>query len=352
MSQTTAFAKPYLETPEFEEKLDRLAEIAIRGGLGLTPGQQLVMTATLDAVLLARLITKHAYKAGASLVTTLYTDEPSALLRFQYGAAASFDAAPSWLFEGMAQAFRSGAARLAIAGNDPSLLSKQDPDKVGRANRATSKAYKPALEMIATMKINWTIVAAATPAWAATVFPNLPQEEAVARLWEAIFKASRVDQPNAVAAWKEHDQKLHARAERMNAKRYSALHFRGPGTDIRVGLSDGHIWLGGGSTAQNGVYCIPNMPTEEIFTTPHKDHVDGHVTSTKPLSYQGTMIEGISVQFEDGKIIKAGATRGGEVLTKMIETDEGARRLGEVALVPASSPIAASGLLFLEHAVR
>jgi len=348
MTSTTRLAKPELvHTSEFEQNLDRLAEIAVRAGLGLAPGQELLMTATLDAVPLARRITEHAYKAGASLVTTLFADEPSALLRYRYGSDASFDAAPSWLYEAMAQAYRSGAARLAIAGNNPSLLSKEDPEKVSRVNRATSKAYRPALELISRHEINWTIVASATSEWAAAVFPDLPRDEAVAKLWSAIFAASRADQADPVAAWKKHDANLHARAGRLNEKRYSALHFRGPGTDLRVGLADDHLWLGGGTTAGNGRYCIPNIPTEEVFTTPHKDRVDGHVTSTKPLSHLGTMIEGISVRFEAGKVIETHAARGEQVLQRMIETDEGARRLGEVALVPHSSPIASSGLLFM-----
>jgi len=348
MAESTALAKNrFIDTPEFDRNLDRLAEVAVRVGLGIAPGQELVMTATLDAVPLARLITAHAYKAGASLVSTLLTDEELTLLRFRYAPDVSFDAAPSWLYEGMAQAFRKGSARLAITGNDPSLLSQQDPEKVSRMNRATSKAYRPALELIARHEINWTIVACATPAWAAAVFPNLSRDEGLARLWEAIFAASRADQPDPVAAWKKHDADLHARAERLNEKRYSALHFRGPGTDLRVGLADDHLWLGGGTTARNGRYCIPNMPTEEVFTTPHKDRVEGRVTSTKPLSHQGTMIEDISVRFEAGRIVEAHAARGEQVLRRMIETDEGARRLGEVSLVPHTSPIASSGLLFM-----
>jgi len=348
MTSTTAFSKgQFARAPEFEKNLDRLAEIAVRSGLGLAPGQELVMTATLDAVPLARRITEHAYKAGASLVTTLFTDEEATLLRYHYGPDASFDAAASWLYEGMAQAFRKGAARLAITGNDPSLLSKEDPEKVSRANRAMSKAYRPALELITRHEINWTIVACATPAWAEAMFPDLPQDEGLARLWSAIFAASRADLPDPVAAWKAHDANLHARCDQLNKKRYSALHFRGPGTDLRVGLSDGHLWLGGGTTAGNGLYCIANMPTEEVFTTPHKDRVEGNVTSTKPLSHQGTMIEGISVQFKAGKIVEAHASRGEQVLQRMIDTDEGARRLGEVSLVPHSSPTASSGLLFM-----
>jgi aminopeptidase len=334
-------------TPEFEQNLDRLAEVAIRSGLGLTHGQELVLTATLDAVPLARRITEHAYKAGASLVTVLYMDEEASLLRFHCGAEDSFDAAPAWLYEGMAQAYRNGAARMAITGNDPGLLSREDPERVSRVNRATSKAYRPALELIARHEINWTIVACATPAWAAAVFPDLPKEEALAKLWSAIFAASRVNRADPVTAWREHDANLHTRAEYLNEKRYSALHFRGPGTDLRVGLADNHLWLGGGTTASNGRYCIPNIPTEEVFSMPHKDRVDGRVTSTKPLSYQGTMIEEICVRFEAGRIVEAHASRGNEVLQRMISTDEGARQLGEVALVPHSSPIASTGLLFM-----
>jgi aminopeptidase len=332
---------------DFEIRLDRLAEIAVKSGLGLAPGQEVVMTAPIDTLPLARKIAEHAYKAGASLVTTLFTDDEQTLARYRYGAEASFDTAASWLYEGMAAAYRSGAARLAITGANPSLLSKQDPEKVGRANRAMSRAYRPALELITRHDINWTIVSAATPAWAAAMFPHLPADQGLAKLWDAIFAASRADQADPVGAWKKHDEKLHAWASRLNSKRFAALHFKGPGTDLKVGLADDHLWLGGGTTAGNGNYCIPNMPTEEVFTTPHKDRVEGTVRSTKPLSHQGTMIEEIRVRFEHGKIVEAHAAKGETVLQKLIDTDEGARRLGEVSLVPNSSPISASGLLFL-----
>jgi aminopeptidase len=329
------------------ENLDLLADVAVHVGLGLKPGQELVMTASLDSVALARRITEHAYRAGASLVTALFSDEESALLRYQHASDASFDHAAKWLYDGMAAAFKSGAARLAIAGVNPALLSNEDPDKVGRANRAVSQAYRPALELITRHEINWTIVPGATPAWAAAVFPNDSPDEALRKLWNAIFATTRINTPDPVSAWRAHDAELQKRAAFMNAKRYYALHYRGPGTDFRLGLADDHEWLGGGTTAGNGVYCIANMPTEEIFSAPHKDRADGTVTATKPLSHQGTMIEGIQVRFEKGRIVEARATRGQEVLEKLIDTDEGARRLGEVALVPHSSPIAQSGLVFL-----
>jgi aminopeptidase len=209
------------------------------------------------------------------------------------------------------------------------------------------QAYRPALELITRHAINWTIVASATPAWAASMFPEDAPAAALEKLWDAIFQTTRSILTIPVAAWKTHDAGLHKRAAHLNEKRYAALKYRGPGTDFTLGLADDHLWLGGGTTAGNGLYCIPNMPTEEVFTTPHKDRAEGRITATKPLSHQGTMIEGIHVRFEKGRIVEARATRGQEVLQRLIDTDDGARRLGEVALVPHSSPIAASGMLFL-----
>ena len=329
-----------------DARLDRLAEVAVRVGLGLKPGQEVVLTAPLESVPLVRRLTEHAYKAGASLVTTLLSDEVTTLARFQHAPEGAFDHAPAWLYEGMAAAYRQGAARMAIGGENPALLAQQDPDRVARANKARSVAYQPALELITNFAINWSIVCYATPAWAQLMFPDEPPEQATARLWDAIFAASRVDEPDPVAAWATHNAALHARTALLDAKRYDALHFKGPGTDLRVGLADGHLWLGGSEPAKNGVVCNPNIPSEEVFTTPHLGRVDGQVRSTKPLSYQGTLIRDIAVRFEAGRIVEATASSGQNVLEKVLGTDAGARRLGEVALVPHSSPISASGLLF------
>jgi aminopeptidase len=333
-----------------QQKLELLAEVAVKVGLGLKPGQELLMTASLDSLALARRITEQAYRAGASLVTTLYTDDEAALMRYHFAPDASFDHAATWLYDGMGAAFKSGAARLAVSGGDPTLLSNEDPEKVSRANRAVSQVYRPAMELLTRHAINWTIVAGATPAWASAMFPSEASDApdvAMAKLWEAIFETTRINTPDPIAAWKTHDADLHHRAAHLNEKRFAYLQYRGPGTDFRLGLADDHLWLGGGTTAGNGLYCIPNMPTEEVFTTPHKDRADGIVTATKPLSHQGTMIEGIQVRFVEGRIVEAHASRGQEVLQRLIDTDDGARRLGEVALVPHSSPIAASGMLFL-----
>ncbi len=330
----------------FDEKLDRLAEVAVRIGLGLREGQELIMSAPMEAVPLVRRITEHAYKAGALLVTAFYSDDASVLARFAHAPDASFDYAPAWLQDGIAAGFRSGAARLAISGTNPALLASQDPAKVARANVAASKAGKAAMELITRHEINWTIVACATPEWARLVFPGELEKVAVAKLWEAIFLASRVAVDDPVVEWEEHGARLKERVDLLNAKRFSALRFRGPGTDLTVGLADEHLWAGGGTTARNGVYCQPNIPTEECFTTPHKDRVDGTVRASKPLSHQGTLIENIAVRFEGGRIVEATATAGEDVLNRLIGTDDGARRLGEVALVPHSSPIAQSGVLF------
>jgi aminopeptidase len=330
-----------------DENLDLLAQVAVQVGLGLKRGQELLMTAPLDALPLVRRITEQAYRAGATLVTTLFTDEEATLARYHFAPDESFDRAAKWLYDGMGEAFKSGSARLAVAGGNPGLISKEDPEKVGRANRAVSQAYRPALELITRHAINWTIVASATPAWAAALYPGDTEEAALAKLWDLIFYTTRIDREDPVSDWRAHDAILQKRAAFLNGKRYAALEYRGPGTDFRLGLADDHLWLGGGTTAGNGNYCIPNMPTEEVFTTPHKDRADGTVTATKPLSYQGTMIEGIRVRFEKGRIVEAQATKGEEVLRKLIGTDDGARRLGEVALVPHSSPIAASGQVFL-----
>jgi aminopeptidase len=332
---------------DFETKLDRLAALAVRVGLNLRAGQEVVMTAPLDAMPLVRRIAEHAYKAGATLVTPLISDDAVTLARYRHAhPETAFDVAPGWLFNAMADAFRGGAARLAVVGEDPTLLAGQDPEKVARANKARSIAYRPALELITSFAINWNLVPASTPGWARQVFPELPQDEAVAALWEAIFAACRVDQGDPVAEWDRHNRTLHARGAFLNGKNFSALHFRGPGTDLHVGLADGHLWCGGAEPAKNGIVCNPNIPTEEVFTTPHRDRVSGVVRSTKPLAYQGTLIEDIAVRFEDGKIVEANASKGADVLHKVLATDEGAPRLGEVALVPHSSPISKSGLLF------
>ena len=329
-----------------DQLLDTYAKLAVHTGLNLQRGQQLLITAPLDAVPLVRCITEHAYRAGASLVTTVYADDETTLARYQYAPDDAFDIAPDWLFNGMADAFRGGAARLAVAGENPSLLAGQDAGKLSRANKARSRAYRPALELITGFAINWCVIAAATPAWAKSVFPDLSEADAMDRLWRAIFACTKADLPDPIAAWEQHNADLRRRTEFLNQRRYRALKYRGPGTDLTLGLAEDHYWKGGGGTALNGVFCNANIPTEEVFTAPHKDMVDGIVCSSKPLSYQGSLIDGIRVRFERGKIVEMTAEKGQEAFRNLIDTDDGAARLGEVALVPHSSPISKSGIIF------
>lgn len=327
-------------------KLDKLAEVAIKVGLQLAEGQDLVMTGPSTALPLMRKIAEHAYKVGAGVVTPIISDEEVTLARYRHANSASFDKAAGWLYEGMATAFSRNAARLAIAGDNPMMLAGQDPTKVARANKANSMAYRPALEKITGFDINWNIVAYPSPAWARQVFPDDAEEVAIEKLANAIFAASRVDVADPIAAWKEHNANLKRRWTWLNEHAFSALAYTGPGTDVTIGLADGHQWKGGASQSKNGITCNPNIPTEEVFTTPHALRVEGHVSSTKPLSHNGTVIDGIRVKFEGGKIVEAKASKGEDVLNKVMDTDAGGRRIGEVALVPHSSPISQSGILF------
>ena len=326
--------------------LDRLAEVAVGTGLNVQPGQQVVLTGSAEALPLIRRIAAAAYRRGAALVTPILSDEQILRARYQHAADDTFDTAAEWLFGGMAKAYEGNAARIHVSSENPMALADMDPEKVGRAAKAQSIAYKPALKHISEFNVNWSIVSYPGRAWAQLMFPDLDGDAAQAKLAEAIFAASRVDRNDPEKAWEAHNAELKRRETWLNDQDFAALHFTGHGTDLTVGLAEGHRWVGGGNTAKNGVYCNPNIPTEEVFTTPHAGRVDGVARATKPLSHQGTLIEDIEVRFEAGRIVEASASKGEAVFRKLIETDEGAARLGEVALVPHASPISESGLLF------
>ena len=329
-----------------ENKINKLANLAVKRGLGLQKGQNLLITSPIEALPLVRKITEHAYKIGAGIVTTLFSDPDITLSRFKYADDNSFNIATDWLYKGMADSFNNNTARLAIAGDDPMLLSSMDPDKVSRANKANAIAYKPVREKITQFDINWNIVSWPGKKKKKRVFPNIPEEEAVFKLANAIFDASRVSFNDPIKNWDEHNLALKLRTKWLNNNNFQYLAYKGPGTDLKIGLAEEHEWVGGATVAQNGITCNPNIPSEEVFTTPHAYKVDGYVCSTKPLSYQGSLIDEIQVVFKEGKIIESKATKGLEILEKVLNSDEGARRIGEVALVPDSSPISQSGLIF------
>jgi aminopeptidase len=244
--------------------------------------------------------------------------------------------------------FEQNGALLTIRSNNPNLMDGEDPDIVGQVHKVYLQKYAKWSDLLGKNLINWLVVAAAGPVWAARVFPDLEPAEAEKKLWEAIFSITRLDRPNPIAAWDVHIKDLRARSEYLNAKSYAALHYKAPGTDLTVGLPPGHFWNSAGSTTQDGIFYIANLPTEEVFTLPHKDQINGHVSASMPLSYSNTLMEDFALTFENGHVVKATAKKGEAALKKLVEADEGSSSLGEVALVPYSSPIAQRGHLFYD----
>ena len=334
------------DLPFDTSQLDRLAETIVSTGVNLAEGQNLLITASAEALPLVRRVTECAYRRGSGLVTPILSDEDVTRARYRFGRPESFDQAPDWLFQGMADAFGSNTARLGIAAENPMALASEDPENVARATRANAEAFRPALEKISGFEINWSIAAYPGRAWAKLVFPDLDEDTAQAELAKAIFSASRTDRDDPVAAWAVHNSNLAVRRDWLNSHEFAALQFKSSGTDLTVGLADGHCWMGGASEAKNGIVCNPNIPSEEVFTVPHKDRVDGIVRATKPLAYQGTLIEDIEVRFKEGRVVEANASKSEKVFRKLLESDDGACRIGEVALVPYASPISESGILF------
>lgn len=330
----------------FDDTLSSYASLIAEVGLNLQAGQQLMATAPLEASPLLAKVTEAAYKRGVRYVHPLYNDDAVTLARFRHAPRDSFSFYPEWLARGMLEMVENNGARLSITGNDPDLLKGQDGDAIAAAQKSAQTALKPFMGKIMKDAVNWCVVAVATPAWADKVFPDAPQEERVGLLWNAIFKAVRADSEDAVANWQRHLAELEVRRTHLNARRYRALHYRAPGTDLMLGLADGHVWKGGASENDVGTTFVANLPTEEVFTAPHRARVDGTVGSSKPLSYGGQLIEDFSFTFKDGRVVEVRAAQGEDALKRLLETDDGATRLGEVALVPHSSPISQSGLLF------
>jgi aminopeptidase len=340
-------------TSDCERQLQAYGELTVKVGLNLRRGQRLMIIGplasggvSLEAAPLVRQVVAVAYRAGASLVETIWGDEAAQMARFRHAARDSFDEFSAWLPRALVEHAEAGHAIASVYANDPDQLKDEPPELVSTVQQAVSKAVRPFRELISRNQTNWTVVAAAGAGWAARVFPESAPAEQVSQLWEAIARLCRLDRPDPVAAWEQHLAALARRRDYLNAKRYSALIYKGPGTSLTIGLPGGHLWVSGRSESRSGIAFAPNLPTEEVFTMPHKDRVDGVVRSSKPLSYGGTVIENFSVTFAEGKAVKVTAGRGQEVLQRLVDTDAGAGRLGELALVPHSSPVSQSGLLF------
>jgi aminopeptidase len=338
---------------DLESTLQVYGELAVKVGLNLRAGQRLLIIgplasggASLDAAPLVRQIASSAYRAGAPLVETVWGDEALQMIRFRDAPRDSFSEYSSWFPRALVEHVEAGHAVISVYANDPDQLKDQDPALITAVQQATSHAVRAFRECISRNQTNWTVVAAASPGWAARVFPQSAPADGVARLWEMIARLCRLDKEEPVSAWESHLDALAARRDFLNRRQYSALKYRGPGTNLTIGLPRGHEWVAGRSVTRSGIRFAPNLPTEEVFTMPHKDRVDGVVRSTKPLSYGGTLIDGFSLEFAQGRVVNVRADRGDAVLRELVATDPGAARLGEIALVPNSSPVSASGLLF------
>lgn len=330
----------------FDQLLENYAALAVEVGLNLQAGQRLLVRAPLQAAPLVRQIAIKAYQRGARLVDVQWGDDELTLVRFQHAPRDSFEEFPTWVTAALLDLAKNGGAVLSIAGSNPDLLQDQNPELIAAAQKTNARHMEPFYDYIMRDAINWSIIAMPVAAWAAKVYPDLPPAEQEVQLWEAIFEICRLKQEDPVAAWQAHMQDLIARSQYLNAKAYQALHFRGSGTDLTVGLPQGHRWKGAQSTSETGITFTPNLPTEEIFTLPHRDRVDGVVSASMPLSYGGALIEDFSLTFSDGRVTHLSARKGEAVLKNLVDTDEGAARLGEVALVPHNSPIAQRGMLF------
>jgi len=337
-----------------QESLSKYAELIVRVGLNLREGQRLLINnlttrgVLLHVAPLVREVAKAAYKNGARYVDVVWGDEEMLKTRVQMAPRESFDEFSEWQVKAVMDLFEQDGASLTIRSNNPNLMDGEDSEIVGQVQKVYLERYANYTQLIGQNKINWLVVAASGPAWATRVFPDLEPAEAVKELWEAIFAITRIDQPDPVVAWEKHVKELDGRADYMNTKQYSALHYKAPGTNLTVGLPQGQFWNSAGSTTQTGIFYIANMPTEEIFTLPHKDQVNGHVSASMPLSYSGALMEDFVLTFENGKVVKATAKKNEAALKSLLKADEGSSGLGEVALVPHSSPISQRGHLFYD----
>lgn len=330
----------------FKQQLENYAELAVNVGVNIQPDQILFITASTDAVEFVRLVTEKAYDAGARQVIVDFSDDVVSRLRFEKAPADSFSEFPEWKVMEREQLVAKGAAFMSIVSQSPDLLQGIDSARIGDSQKASGKALVNFRRDLQADKFSWTVIATPSEAWAAKVFPQLPVDEQIPALWDAIFKAVRADTEDPIQSWVNHDALLHEKVDYLNEKQYTKLHYRAPGTDLTVELPKGHLWCGAGSENVKGHSFMANMPTEEVFTVPHKTGVNGYVSSTKPLSYGGNIIDNFKITFENGRVTEITAQEGEEVLQRLIDTDEGARHLGEVALVPHTSPISQSNVLF------
>ncbi|MDB1683636.1 aminopeptidase [Enterococcus durans] len=330
----------------FNENLEKYARLIVETGVSVKKDHTVVLQINVDQAPLARLITKEAYQSGAAEVIVQWTDYVIQKEFLSHAANDRLEQIPQYKIDQTDDWVAKGASRISVVSSDPEAFAGIDSDRVATFQAASGKALMNLRKATQANKVSWTVVAAAGKQWAAKVFPDLPEEEQVDALWDQIFKTTRVYEEDPILAWEKHDETLAQKAAELNKEQFSALHYTAPGTDIIIGLPKNHLWEGAGSYNARGEKFMANMPTEEVFTAPDYRRINGYISSTKPLSYAGTTISGMTFTFKDGKVIDFSAEQGQDVLAKLLDTDEGARSLGEVALVPDPSPISQSGIIF------
>lgn len=331
----------------YERFLDNYAELIVSAGVNIQQGQLLVIQTPIECADFARRIAHKAYEAGAKDVVMSWRDELFTKMRYLEAPEEVFGEFASWQKEYYQYYTDRGAAFISIAANDPELLKAVDPKRVAMVQKTSSMHLAEHREKLMSNENAWCVASVPTKAWAMKVFPEKAADEAIEALWMAILGAVRAEQDDPTAAWETHKKALRERMNFLNQCNFRRLRYRNSlGTDLVVGLPQGHIWLGGAEKTKGGVEFIANIPTEEVFTLPHKNEVDGVVHSSKPLNYQGNLIDQFSLTFKDGKVIDCSAAIGEAVLKNLVATDEGSARLGEVALVPFDSPISNSNILF------
>jgi len=330
----------------FDTYLNNYVGLGVRVGVNLQPGQTLIIQAPTTALELVRMAAKEAYSLGARYVHVEWNDDLLTRIRYEMAPEDSFGDGPELRAHNYGRLLERDAAVLSLVSANPDLLAGIDPDRVAAATKATRTAMSDFYDGVRSDKFSWSILAVASEVWAAKMFPNEPEAKRMESLWNAIFRATRADQADPVGAWQTHLKQLQEKSDYLNAKRYRALHYTAPGTDLVVELADDHLWVAGDSVNEKGTTFVANMPTEEVFTAPKRNGVNGTVRSTKPLNYAGTLIDDFALTFKGGKIVDFTAGTGKETLQRLLETDEGARYLGEAALVPHRSPISDTGMIF------
>jgi len=337
-----------MNIPNFDQILEKYAELIVKAGLNLYPDQQLIIWAgPLEVAPLVRKVVEQAYKNQSRYVTVLWVDQEVKKIRLQHAPDDSFEEFSSWKLKGIWDCMENGAAYLQIWGTDPEAYSDTDPEILSITNRVLSENYRPISFHQGRSSVQWCLVCFPTPSWAQRVYPDDQPDQALEKLWQAVIETCRLDQDDPVDFWLSYLAQIDKRADHLTEKAYRSLKFTGPGTDLRVGLPEGHIWSSGGGISEGGLPFIANLPTEEVYTLPHKDQINGKVSATRPLSYQGMFIDNFWLRFSEGKVVEYGAEIGEDNLGSILDTDQNSRYLGEVAIVPHQTPIAQSGKLFL-----